>query len=423
MSSSSNNHPTKTLFDRNTVESLQGTFVADHTYSKLTSQKLRDLFRNSPPVRTLGAYNGQQAVQYVKAGLRTLYVSGWQVAACANTSGETYPDQSLYPVDSVPRVVYGIVQSLLRADKIQCRESRWTGCFYRKPVDFLVPLVADGEAGFGGPLNAYELTRKMIEAGAAAVHFEDQVASEKKCGHLGGKVLVPVSHFMRTLRAARLAAEVENCPDFVLIARTDAESAQWVLSDGDSLDVFVDRDRDRSPEGYYRYRNGLQACIARALVYAEVADLVWFETSSPDLAVARQFADAVHARFPGYPLAYNCSPSFHWKTHLTEDEMQDFQKELGAMGYVFQFVTLAAFHATNLACFDLALDYAERGMLGYADLQQREFARTHQGYTAVRHQQEVGTSYFDAVAEALGSSVTTRAMKDSTEAEQFTTEL
>ena len=409
-----------TFFDPATVQKLQGTFVADHTYSKLTSKKLKSLLVTPQiPVRALGAFNGQQAVQYVKAGLQAIYVSGWQVAACANTSGETYPDQSLYPVDSMPKTVYSIVQALLRADKVQQSEKGWTAdCFSHPSIDYIVPLIADGEAGFGGPLNAFELTRKMVEAGAAAIHFEDQLASEKKCGHLGGKVLVPVSHFMRTLKAARLAAEVENCPDLVLIARTDAESAQWVSSDVDTEDPFVLRQHPRSPEGFYRYQNGLEACIARALVYAEIADLVWFETSSPDLGMAQTFANAIHEKFPGYPLAYNCSPSFCWNTHLSEQEMRDFQHELGTMGYVFQFVTLAAFHATNLACFDLALDYAEKGMLGYSEMQQREFSRVEKGYTAVRHQHEVGTSYFDAVAEALGS-VSTRAMKDSTEASQF----
>jgi isocitrate lyase len=408
------------FFDRATVQKLQGTFVADHNYSKQTSKKLKSLLATPQvPVRALGAFNGQQAVQYIKSGLQAIYVSGWQVAACANTSGETYPDQSLYPVDSVPKTVYSIVQALLRADKVQHSEKGWTtDCFSYPSTDYIAPLIADGEAGFGGPLNAFELTRKMVEAGAAGIHFEDQLASEKKCGHLGGKVLVPVSHFVRTLKAARLAAEVENCPDLVLIARTDAESAQWVSSDVDTEDKFVMRHQPRSPEGFYRYQNGLEACIARALVYAEIADLVWFETSSPDLGVARTFANAIHEKFPGYPLAYNCSPSFCWHSHLSEQEMRDFQQELGTMGYVFQFVTLAAFHATNLACFDLAFDYAEKGMLGYSEMQQREFSRAEKGYTAVRHQHEVGTSYFDAVAEALGS-VSTRAMKDSTEASQF----
>jgi isocitrate lyase len=410
-------------FSKKTIQDLQGTLVVEHTYSKLTSKKLRHLLHQELPLRTLGAYNGQQAVQYVKAGLQAIYVSGWQVAACSNTSGETYPDQSLYPVDSVPKTVYGIIQALLRADKIQWRESPPTilpSCSLPSPspVDFVVPLVADGEAGFGGPLNAFELTRKMIEAGAAAIHFEDQVAAEKKCGHLGGKVLVPTSHFVKMLRAARLAAAVENCPDFVVIARTDAESAQWISSDVDANDEFILRHEPRSPEGFYRFHKGLQACIARGLVYAEVADLVWFETSTPDLKVARQFAEAIHTKFPRYPLAYNCSPSFHWSSHLSEEQLQSFQMELGNMGYRFQFVTLAAFHATNLASFDVALDYAERGMLGYSDMQQREFSRVEKGYTAVRHQQEVGTAYFDAVAEALGS-VSTRAMKDSTEASQF----
>jgi isocitrate lyase len=404
-----------------TIEKLQGSLVVDHTYSKHTSQKLKSLLSHGV-VRTLGAYNGQQAIQYVKAGLQALYVSGWQVAAAANTSGEMYPDQSLYPVDSVPRVVYGIVQSLLRADKIQHLDAvdHGNGCLMlgaRPSHDYLVPLIADGEAGFGGALNAFELTRKMIEAGAAGIHFEDQVASEKKCGHLGGKVLVPTSQFLRTLHAARLAAAVENCPDFVLIARTDAESAQWISSNVDSYDKEFILE-ERSPEGFYRFRNGIEACIARGLAYAKVADMVWFETSTPNVAVAQQFADAIHAQFPGYPLAYNCSPSFHWRGHLSEAELDTFQQQLGDMGYRFQFITLAAYHATNLACFDLAHGYLEKGMAAYAQLQQQEFARGSQGYTGVRHQQEVGTAYFDAVSEALGNT-TTRALSTSTEKAQF----
>ena len=405
------------------VQLLQGTFVVDHTYSKFTSKKLRSMLQDGT-VRTLGAYNGQQAIQYVKAGLPALYVSGWQVAACANTSGEMYPDQSLYPVDSVPRVVYTIVQSLLRADKIQHlqRMQHGNGCLMlgapRAPLDFLVPLIADGEAGFGGALNAFELTRKMMEAGAAAIHFEDQVASEKKCGHLGGKVLVPTSQFIKTLRAARLAAHVENCPDFVIIARTDAESARWIVSDVDPVDRTFLLPKSRSPEGYFSFKNGLEACITRGLAYAEWADLVWFETSTPNLMDAQRFADAIHERFPGYPLAYNCSPSFHWKTHLSDADLETFQSELGKMGYCFQFVTLAAFHATNLASFDLALNYAEKGMLGYSQLQEKEFEKRSKGYTGVRHQQEVGTGYFDAVSEALGNR-TTRAMAHSTEQAQF----
>jgi isocitrate lyase len=396
------------------IQHLQGSLVVEHTYSKLTSQKLRTMMLRESPLRTLGAYNGQQAVQYVKAGLRCIYVSGWQVAACANTSGETYPDQSLYPVDSVPKVVYNIVHSLLRADKIQTLSGS------SSTIDYLVPLVADGEAGFGGVLNVFELTRKMIEAGAAAIHFEDQVAAEKKCGHLGGKVLIPASQFVQTLRAARLASRVENCPDFVIIARTDAEAAKWISSDVDEeTDAsFLLLEEPRSPEGYYRFRNGIEACIARGLLYAGYADLVWFETSTPDLDMARRFAEAIHKKYPDYPLAYNCSPSFHWKAHLDDQKLQEFQNELGKMGYRFQFITLAGFHATNLACFEMASQYRERGMQAYSDIQQREMDRVEEGYTAVRHQQEVGTHYFDAISEMLGRK-TTRAMTDSTEHAQF----
>ena len=425
--------PRKILFSPNELEELRGSIVMDHTYSKHTSKKLREMIYSDslPPLRTLGAYNGQQAVQYIKGGLKAIYVSGWQVAGCSNTSGEVYPDQSLYPADSVPKVVYGIVRALCRADQIQKQHylksiGMGSGCLgsgslvEELPTDYLVPLIADGEAGFGGILNVYELTRKMIEAGAAAIHFEDQMASEKKCGHLGGKVLVPTSSFVRVLKAARLAAEVEQCPDFLIIARTDAESATWISSDVDQINdsSFIEKETARSPEGYYKYKKGLQACIARGLVYAEYADLLWFETSVPDLSMAEQFAKAIHERFPGYPLAYNCSPSFHWRSRLSQSEMEYFQDSLGVLGYRFQFVTLASFHSTNMACFSLARDYMNQGMLAYSQLQEREIEQTKNGYTSVRHQNEVGTGYFDRISEILGNE-STKAMSGSTEEEQF----
>jgi isocitrate lyase len=344
-----------------------------------------------------------------KAGLKAIYLSGWQVAAANNTALQTYPDQSLYPVDSVPRVVRGINNAFRRADQIEHSEGEVT-------TDYFLPIVADAEAGFGGALNAYELMMAMIEAGAAGVHFEDQLSSEKKCGHLGGKVLIPTSQAIRNLNAARLAADVAGV-DTVIMARTDAEAATLITSDHDPLDRdFVIN--ERTEEGFYKFRNGLDACIARGLAYAPYADLLWFETSTPDLQQAKRFADAIHAQYPDQMLAYNCSPSFNWRKFLSESECETFQRELGALGYRFQFITLAGFHSTNLATFELAEAYRQRGMAGYSEMQQREFAAQERGFTTVKHQREVGVGYFDLIAEAVGATSTV-ANKTSTEADQF----
>lgn len=393
------------------VARLRGTVQPAHTYAELGARRLWELLHTEDYVHALGALTGAQAVQQVRAGLKAIYVSGWQVAADANSAGQMYPDQSLYPCDSVPRLVRHINQALARQDQLEHAEGKVTR-------NWFAPIVADAEAGFGGPLNAYELMKALIEAGAAAVHFEDQLAAEKKCGHLGGKVLVPTSQFVRTLVAARLAADVSGVPT-ILIARTDAESAALLTSDVDP------RDRqfctgERTPEGFYRVRKGIDAAIARALAYAPYADLLWCETKTPDLDEARRFAEAVHEKFPGKMLAYNCSPSFNWKRHLDDLTIARFQRELGAMGYKFQFVTLAGFHALNAGMFELASRYRDAGMTAYADLQAHEFAMERQGYTATRHQREVGTGYFDAVSQVIsGGSASTLAMEGSTEAAQF----
>ena len=397
------------------VERLRGSVQIEHTLARRGAQKLRYLLANEPYINTLGAYNGQMAVQHAKAGLKAIYLSGWQVAACNNTANQTYPDQSLYPVDSVPRVVKGINNAFRRADQIQHSENfnvtddGW--------VNYYLPIVADAEAGFGGALNAYELMSAMIEAGAAGVHFEDQLASEKKCGHLGGKVLVPTSQMIRTLNAARLAADVAGV-DTVIMARTDAEAATLITSDHDPLDKeFIIN--ERTEEGFYKFRNGIDACIARGLAYAPYADLLWFETSTPDLMQAKNFADAIHAQFPDQMLAYNCSPSFNWRKYLTREQCVDFQSQLGKMGYKFQFITLAGFHSVNLATFALAEAYAQEGMGAYSDLQQLEFAAAAKGkFTTVKHQREVGVSYFDLISEAVGATSTV-ANKSSTESDQF----
>ena len=392
------------------VKKLQGSVQIEHTLARRGAYKLRELLANEPYINTLGAYNGQMAVQHAKAGLKAIYLSGWQVAAANNTANTTYPDQSLYPVDSVPKVVRGINNAFRRADQIEHAEGNVT-------TDYFLPIVADAEAGFGGALNAYELMAAMIEAGAAGVHFEDQLASEKKCGHLGGKVLVPTSQMIRTLNAARLAADVAGV-DTVIMARTDAEAATLITSDHDPLDKdFVIN--ERTEEGFFKFRNGIDACIARGLAYAPYADLLWFETSTPDLAQAKKFADAIHAEFPDQMLAYNCSPSFNWRKHLTREECVQFQIELGKMGYRFQFITLAGFHSVNLATFSLAQAYAQEGMGAYSDLQQLEFATgTNSKFTTVRHQREVGVGYFDLISEAVGATSTV-ANKSSTEADQF----
>jgi len=397
------------------VRRLSGSLKIEYTLAEAGARRLWELLHTRPFVPTLGAFTGNQAVQQVKAGLEAIYLSGWQVAADANLAGQMYPDQSLYPANSVPMVVKRINNALRRADEIHTMEGKPGPYWY-------APIIADAEAGFGGPLNAFELMKGMIEAGAAGVHFEDQLASEKKCGHLGGKVLVPTSQFIRTLNAARLAADVCGTTTLVL-ARTDAESAQLITSDVDERDhPFIDFEAGRTAEGFHRLKKGVgvEHCIARGLAYAEYADLLWWETSKPNLEEARRFAEAIHARFPGKMLAYNCSPSFNWKANLDVPTMERFQAELGAMGYKYQFVTLASFHATNLAAFELARGYRERGMAAYSEMQEREFAAQEQGFTAVKHQREVGTGYFDAVSVAIsaGSSSTT-AMKDSTESDQF----
>ena len=391
------------------VRRLQGSVQIEHTLAKRGAQKLRELLANEPYINSLGAYNGQMAVQHAKAGLKAIYLSGWQVAGANNTANQTYPDQSLYPVDSVPRVVKGINNAFRRADQIEHFEGNVT-------TDYFLPIVADAEAGFGGALNAYELMAAMIEAGAAGVHFEDQLASEKKCGHLGGKVLVPTSQMIRTLNAARLAADIAGV-DTVIMARTDAEAATLITSDHDPLDKdFIIN--ERTEEGFYKFKNGIEACIRRGLAYAPYADLLWFETSTPDIAQAKKFADARHAEFPDQMLAYNCSPSFNWRKFLSEDECETFQRELGELGYKFQFITLAGFHSVNLATFELAEAYKERGMAGYSELQQREFAAQERGFTTVKHQREVGVGYFDAISTAVGAK-STAAMTHSTEEGQF----
>jgi isocitrate lyase len=394
------------------VARLRGSVQVEHTLARRGAERLWRMFDSEPYVHALGALTGGQAVQMVKAGLKAIYLSGWQVAADANSAGQTYPDQSLYPVDSVPNAVRRLNRALLRADQIHHAEGR-------NDRYWLAPIVADAEAGFGGPLNAFELMKAMIEAGAAAVHFEDQLASEKKCGHMGGKVLVPTAQFIRTLVAARLAADVMGVPT-VLIARTDAQSAKLLLSDADPRDHAFIEPGGRTPEGFFRMRGGLDGAIARALAYAPYADLLWCETSTPDLADARRFAEAVHRAFPGKRLAYNCSPSFNWKKHLDASTIARFQRELGAMGYAFQFVTLAGFHALNYGMFGLALGYRDRGMAAYTELQEAELAAEADGYTATRHQREVGTGYFDAVTEIVaGGEAATVALAESTESQQF----
>ena len=393
------------------VIQLRGSVVVEHTLARLGSERLWSLIDRPGYVAALGALTGGQAVEMVKAGLKAIYLSGWQVAADANLAGHTYPDQSLYPANSVPQVVRRINNALQRADQIAWAEGE-TGTYW------LAPILADAEAGFGGPLNAFELMRAMIEAGAAGVHFEDQLASEKKCGHLGGKVLVPTEQFIRTLTAARLASDVLNVPT-VLVARTDADAATLLTSDVDPRDrPFVTG--ERTAEGFFRVRPGVETAIARGLWYAPYADVLWCETSHPDLDEARAFAEGIHEGFPGKLLAYNCSPSFNWKRNLDDDQIARFQTELAAMGYTFQFITLAGFHALNASMFELARGYAEEGMTAYVRLQEHEFAMEDQGYTATRHQHEVGTGYFDRVSRVVShGTASTLALTGSTEEEQF----
>jgi len=398
------------------VRRLSGSLQVRQTLAERGAQRLWELLHTEDFVPTLGTFTGNQAVQQVKAGLKAIYLSGWQVAADANSSGNMYPDQSLYPVDSVPAVVRRINKALQRADQIQAMEK--ADGIATSDLDFFVPIIADAEAGFGGALNVFELMKAMIEAGAAAVHFEDQLASEKKCGHLGGKVLVPTSQFIRTLNSARLASDVMGVPTLIM-ARTDAEAARLITSDIDPYDApFVTG--ERTAEGFYHLKGGIDAAIARGIAYAPYADLIWCETSKPDLAEAKKFAEAVRKEHPDQMLAYNCSPSFNWAKHMDEAAMAKFQREIGAMGYKYQFITLAGFHNLSLTTFELARNYARDGMAAYSKLQQAEFAAEKNGFTATRHQREVGTSYFDAVSMTVsaGQSATT-AMEHSTEAAQF----
>jgi isocitrate lyase len=400
------------------VLKLRGSIPIEHTLARRGALKLWELLNQDEPVRALGALSGNQAMQMVRAGLEAIYLSGWQVAADSNVSGSMYPDQSLYPANSGPELARKINKTLSRADQIEHLEGG--GVEGSAGRDWFAPILADAEAGFGGPLNCFEIMKAYIEAGAAGVHFEDQLASEKKCGHLGGKVLIPTQAAIRNLDAARLAADVCGVPT-ILVARTDAESAKLITS------VVDERDRpfitgERTPEGFFRLKDGtgLDHCIARGLAFAPHADLLWFETSHPNLDEARAFAEGVHAHFPGKLLAYNCSPSFNWKAKLDEQTIASFQRELGAMGYKFQFVTLAGFHSLNHAMFELASDYRDRGMAAYSELQEAEFASEAAGYTATRHQREVGTGYFDAIASAVsGGNSSTVALKESTEAAQF----
>ncbi len=393
------------------VERLRGSVTVEHTLARLGAERLRQLLADEEWVAALGAMTGGQAVQMVKAGLQAIYLSGWQVAADANLSGNTYPDQSLYPANSAPALVKRINSALLRADQITHAEGD-------DSVHWLVPIVADAEAGFGGPLNAYEIMKSFIEAGAAAVHFEDQLSSEKKCGHLGGKVLVPTAQHIRTLVAARLAADVAGVPTLV-VARTDALGAKLLTSDVDERDAEF-CSGERTNEGFFRVRDGIEPAIARGVAYAPYADLIWCETGTPDLAEAEAFAAAIHERHPGKLLAYNCSPSFNWRKHLSDAQIAGFQRELAAMGYRFQFITLAGFHAANLSMFELARGYRNEAMSAYVQLQEREFALEDEGYTATRHQREVGAGYFDQVLETItGGTSSTLALKGSTEEEQF----
>ncbi len=397
------------------VVRLRGSVAVEHTLAKRGSEKLWQLINEEPFVNSLGALTGNQAMQQVKAGLKAIYLSGWQVAGDANLAGEMYPDQSLYPINSVPQVVKKINNALTRCDQIQWMEGKNPG--EQGYTDYFAPIVADAEAGFGGVLNAFELMKAMIEAGASGVHFEDQLAAVKKCGHMGGKVLVPSREAVAKLTAARLAADVMGTPT-VLLARTDAEAADLVTSDVDDNDKpFITG--ERTVEGFYRTRPGIEQSISRGLAYAPYADLIWCETGKPDLAFAKQFAEAIQKQFPGKMLAYNCSPSFNWKRNLDASTIAKFQRELGAMGYKFQFITLAGFHSLNYSMFNLAYGYARDNMTAFVELQEAEFAAADKGFTAVKHQREVGTGYFDAVTTTIENESSTAALKGSTEDEQF----
>ena len=400
------------------VEKLRGSFNIEYSLSKNLSRKLWNLLNSEPYVNTLGSLSGNQSVQHAKAGLKAIYLSGWQVAADANSAGEMYPDQSLYPYDSAPKLVEAMNNALIRADQIQHMEVLDGKVKDSEKVDYQIPIIADGEAGFSGPLNVFELTKRFIKAGAAGVHFEDQLASEKKCGHMGGKVLVPTQTMIRNLKSARLASDIMNVP-LLILARTDANAAKLITNDHDDNDKpFLTG--ERSPEGFHYVKDGLDQAISRGLAYAPYCDLIWCETAKPDLIEAKTFAEAIHKKFPSKLLAYNCSPSFNWKKNLSDNEIAVFQDEIGRMGYKFQFITLAGFHAQNFAIFDLAKKYKKDGMSAYSKLQQQEFNSEKEGYTATKHQREVGTSYFDAVSNAISSGKSsTTAMKDSTESDQF----
>ena len=400
------------------VERLRGSIKIEHTLCKLQSQKLWKLLNSEPYIATLGSLSGNQAVQHAKAGLKGIYLSGWQVAADANSAGEMYPDQSLYPYDSAPKLVEAMNNALIRADQIQHLEKMNGEIKDNQIVDYMLPIVADGEAGFGGPLNVFELTKKFIKTGAAGVHFEDQLASEKKCGHMGGKVLVPTGTMIKNLKAARLAADIADVP-LIIFARTDANAAKLITNDFDENDKPFLTGK-RSPEGFFYVKQGIEQAISRSLAYAPYADLIWCETAAPNLEEAKKFADAIHKKYPGKILAYNCSPSFNWKKHLSDEEIANFQVKIANMGYKWQFITLAGFHAQNYAIFDLAKKYKQYGMEAYSRLQQQEFDSEKEGYTATKHQREVGTSYFDEVSNTISSGKSsTTAMKDSTEKEQF----
>ena len=405
-------------YSKEDVEKLKGTFNIEYTLCKSQSEKLWNLLNAEPYVKTLGSLSGNQAVQHAKAGLKAIYLSGWQVAADANSAGEMYPDQSLYPSDSAPKLVEAMNNALIRADQIQHMEITEKKINIKDQIDYKIPIIADGEAGFGGPLNVFELTKKFVKAGAAGVHFEDQLASEKKCGHMGGKVLVPTQTMIKNLKSARLSADIMEVP-LIILARTDANAAKLITNDVDENDKPFLTGK-RSPEGFYYVKAGLDQAISRGLAYAPYSDLIWCETAKPNLEEAKTFAAAIHNRFPGKLLAYNCSPSFNWKKNLTDNEIKIFQKEIGNMGYKFQFITLAGFHAQNYAIFDLAKKYKQYGMTAYSRLQQQEFDSEKEGYTATKHQREVGTSYFDAISNAISSGESsTTAMKDSTETDQF----
>ncbi len=402
----------KRNYSVNDVKRLRGSLLPHSTFAEHGANRLWQLLNSKDYVHALGALSGNQAMQMVRAGLEAIYLSGWQVAADSNTASSMFPDQSLYPANSGPELCKRINNALQRADQIETSEGNVT-------KNWFAPVVADAEAGFGGPLNAFEIMKNFIEAGAAGVHFEDQLSSEKKCGHLGGKVLIPTAQHIRTLLAARLAADVMGVST-IIIARTDAESAKLITSDIDERDKPFIKDNERTPEGFFNIHNGVDSCIARGLSYAPYADLLWWETSTPNLDDAQKFADAIHKEYPGKMLAYNCSPSFNWKANLSEDIIAEFQSKIAKMGYKFQFVTLAGFHQLNYGMFDLAKSYSKEGMAAYSRLQQMEFSAEEKGYSAVRHQREVGTGYFDAVSEVLsGGTSSTSAMKESTEKKQF----